>query len=339
MRVAVKCISVLLAALIGFSCSAPRNNPLDPANPSTTSSYLDGTVLSDARTPLPLAGVSVSWQGSSLATLTDANGKFSLGLPKMGNGYVLFSKSAYVTDSTVVDWAGKSEYALTHFLHAIPQLDSFRVWSIVRNKYSGIDNGLETQVTVRDEHDIDSVFLVCPALNIREALDRLSSTSFHSSFLDFELGLSSLNQMIGRTLAVQVREQGGSVYTVGSTMITRIIDQEIETISPKNQDTVTSVTPTLRWKRFIPGFTFSYKLEVYTNETEPKLQWTKSGISSDSISTVVLPALITTPTNNSFYWTISCVDEFNNSNRSKPSSFVCDTGIVSHSVSRSGRRN
>jgi hypothetical protein len=307
---------------LAISCDAPRTNPFDPANPDGTVYYLDGTILSDARTPLPLSGVSVSWNGTGVGIATDNAGKFSLSLAKPLDGWLHFDKQGYVVDSLAIEWNNQREIVVQKKLHALPVVDSVAVWSVVKNKYSGAEYGLEAHVHVVDEYDIDSIFIVNSELGIRKPLQKITSSSFHASYLDYELGLSSLNETIGRILWIVVLEQGNASYTVGSTMITRIIDQEIETISPKNQDTVLTAAPLLRWKRFTPGFTFSYKLEVYTNEPEPKLEWSKTSFSSDSISITVNPSLPVSESNNSFYWVIWCVDEFNNCSRSKPASFI-----------------
>lgn len=316
------CSLPLALLFLAISCNAPRTNPFDPANPDGSVYYLDGTILSDARTPLPLSGVSVSWNGTGVGVKTDNAGKFSLSLTKPFNGWLHFDKQGYVIDSLAIEWNNQREIAVQKKLHALPVLDSVAVWSVVKNKYSGVEYGLEAHVHVIDEYDIDSVFIVNDELGIRHPLQKITSSSFHASYLDYELGLSSLNETIGRTLSILVMEEGSVSYMVGSTMITRIIDQEIETISPKNQDTVLTASPLLRWKRFTPGFTFLYKLEVYTNEPEPKLEWSKTGFSSDSISVVVNPSLPVSESNNSFYWVIWCVDEFNNCSRSKPASFI-----------------
>jgi hypothetical protein len=318
------CSLPLVLLFFIISCDAPRTNPFDPSNPDGNVYYLDGTILSDARTPIPLSGVSVSWNGSGVGVKTDYSGKFSLSLATSADGFLHFEKTGYVVDSLRVIWNNQRELSVQQKLHALPVLDSFTVWSVVRNKYSGAENGLETHVRVSDEYDIDSVFIVNSELGIRKPLQKITSSSFHASYLDYELGLSTLNETIGRTFSVVVLEQGNTSYMVGSAMITRIIDQEIETISPKNQDTVPTASPLLRWKRFVPGFTFSYRLEVYTNEPEPKLEWSKAGFSSDSISVIVNPPLPASQSNNSFYWVIWCVDEFNNCSRSKPASFIWD---------------
>ena len=80
------CIAVrslpLALMFLAVSCNAPRANPFDPMNADGSVYYIDGTILSDARTPLPLGGVSVSWNGAGVGAKTDKNGKFSLTLAR-----------------------------------------------------------------------------------------------------------------------------------------------------------------------------------------------------------------------------------------------------------------
>lgn len=312
---------LLLSAL---SCNAPRDNPFDPANPNGSTSYIDGAVLSESRTPVPLTGVTVEWLPTGTSVISDKNGKFSLSLIHPSNGWLVSQKNGYVADSLLIQWNSTREISVVRNLHALPVMDSCSVWSVVKNNYSGVEYGLAAFVSVRDEYDFDSVFLANSGLGIKKALEKITSISFQGSFADYELPISSFNDIIGAQFSIIIKEQAGASYNVGSTSVARIIDQEIETISPKNQDTIPTASPTLRWQRFLPGFRFSYRIEVYTNEPDPKLQWSKSSFSSDSINVVVNPPLTVSTASNSFYWVIWCMDGFNNRSRSKPASFVCN---------------
>jgi hypothetical protein len=105
---------------------------------------------------------------------------------------------------------------------------------------------------------------------------------------------------------------------VGTSEVKRIINEEIGTISPKNSDTVDLPGVVLRWNRFLPGFSFKYKVQIYTDETPAILKWDRENISPDSISI----AVDTTLPSYRYYWIISCVDEFRNESSSKPASII-----------------
>jgi len=206
-------------------------------------------------------------------------------------------------------------------LNALPRLDSVLLYSIVKNKNSGrAEYQLVVATDISDDKDIDSVFLTNNELQIRQPLLKKSSTHFAGTFSDFDLNLSSFEIIIGRTFSILAREISGNYVNIGGATVKRIINQEIEILSPINSDIVSTV-PTLRWKRFTPGFEFSYTLEIYTDDIEPILKWSTTNISKDSIYFSV-DSPLDTSTTNEFFWVIWGIDEFNNKTRSKPASFI-----------------
>ncbi len=314
------CILVLSALL--FSCNAPHNNPLDPDNSNNKLCTLEGIIRTDTRTQLPISNVSVFWKNENFYTRTKADGKFSLKNLQPNDGWLYFEKIGFYADSVFIRWQAQKKISITKNLNALPQLVNAALYSVVKNKYSQTEYSLVAEVSVTDDDDIDSVFLVNSELQINKPLKKISAAYFEGEFSDFELQLASLVETVGRDFSLFVKEKNRGVNSVGVATVKRVIEQEVETLSPKDQDSIVTLQPLLRWKRFTPGFRFSYFIEIYTDETEPKLKWSKEKISSDSIDIIVEPPIVPTPTNDEYFWVIWCIDEFGNRSRSKPASFL-----------------
>ncbi|MGA9115500.1 MAG: carboxypeptidase-like regulatory domain-containing protein [Bacteroidota bacterium] len=310
-----------VVCLVG-ACDAPRRNPLDPENPDTVLRTLRGTVRSDARAPLPLAGVAVLWESGGISTATDSAGRFALLTTSASGGWLRFLKTGYRPDSVMVQWTSAGAVTVDPLLDAEPSLDSLLLYTVVKNWYSQREYSLAVDVTVSDDDDIDSVWISQAHLSLRASLERISSSRFQGRFADYDLGLSSLEELIGRPVMITAADRAGRSSAVGSGFVLRVIREEIEPLSPRNQDTVVTASVELRWRRFEPGFRFSYLVEVYTDEPEPVQVWSRGGISSTEISVVVDPPIGVPAPENRYFWVVWCIDDFQNRSRSKPASFT-----------------
>lgn len=306
-----------------ISCNAPHNNLIDPDNPDNKYYSLTGGVQSDEKTPHALSNVIVTWQNEKLNTQTDKDGNFAIHCEYAKDGWLSFYKPGLNADSVFVNWGNQKKVVVVKRLNTLPQLDSVSVYSIIRNKYSKSEYQISFEVAVSDiDDDIDSVYIENSELNIYKGLQKLSSNSFARTFSDYDLALTNFDEVIGKDFNIFVKNVAKGKAFVGNANVKRIIKDEIEVTSPKNSDSITTGTPTLRWKRFLPGFTFHYMVEVYTDETEPKLQWKKENVSADDISAGVDVPLVKTPDNDRFYWVVWAIDGYKNRSRSKPAGFI-----------------
>ncbi|MGH7599760.1 MAG: hypothetical protein ACREOI_25685, partial [bacterium] len=94
----------------------------------------------------------------------------------------------------------------------------------------------------------------------------------------------------------------------------RVIQDEIEFESPAGDQVVSSM-PTFTWKRFRPGFPFTFTLEIFTFEG---LVFQKNALPAENISYTIETPLAP----GEYLWVVWCVDEFQNRSRSKPASFI-----------------
>ena len=73
----------------------------------------------------------------------------------------------------------------------------------------------------------------------------------------------------------------------------------------------------LEWRRFTPGFDFTYLLQIYTDELDEVLVWQTE---TDSEKIEFLSDANLSP--GDYFWVIWAIDEFENRTRSKQASFI-----------------
>ena len=149
----ISSIFLLIAfVLIAFnSCNAPRNNPLDPANPEYGISAIEGTVREDSYPFNSIEGVNALWRNEGISVETNSDGYFILQNLKRFDGWLIFSKGNYNNDSVYVSWNGRNKVSENIALNARPVLDSLQFYSIILNRYQfNQDSRLFTAAKVSD---------------------------------------------------------------------------------------------------------------------------------------------------------------------------------------------
>jgi hypothetical protein len=314
---------IIFSVILLDACNAPHDNSLDPENPDNALYTIEGTVVTAGVISTPIKNVQVYWSVDKVYVSTDDNGYFKIGSKGLNGGWLYFNKTGYSSDSILISWGTLKKVSISEKLNDIPAIDSIFIYSSIINKYSGPEYQLTFEVTITDQSDnIDSLFVQCPALQINKSIQKISSMYFTENFSDIDLNLTSFAEIIGKNFDIYAKTSSGKTYYAGSSNVKRIITDEIESISPNNEDTLSTNFPVLNWKRFLEGFNFNYMLEVYTDEPEPKLLWEKNNVPSDDITITVDGSINITPDNNKFFWVIWCIDEYGDRSRSKPAGFV-----------------
>ncbi|MBZ0198230.1 MAG: hypothetical protein K8H86_00065 [Ignavibacteriaceae bacterium] len=315
-------IFVILFAVAAVNCNAPRTNPLDPLNPDKPFNNITGTVKTISFPNVPLAGVRVYWHNDNVFVETTSVGKFTIDNIRPINGWLFFENDKFVTDSLYIKWDTQKKKEVAVFLNAKPVLDSLQFYSIVLNRFQysqTTDLFISTIISDLDGvNDIDSVYIKNEELNFFKVLSYNVNTHFYEAKITLgELNLFSIDEVIGKNFEILVRDLQGRIFTAGSSNIKRIINQEIEIIAPANHQEVSSPIY-LSWKRFTPGFSFKYFLQISTDNSPPEIVWQTENISSDSISYKINQSL----SPGEYFWTIWAIDEFSNRTRSKPATFT-----------------
>ena len=127
-----------------------------------------------------------------------------------------------------------------------------------------------------------------------------------------------LNDVLGRPFLFTSKDNHGTVHHVGPVYMWRVIETVPELTSPTSSDTVDS-HPKFSWHPFTATYPFGYLAEVI-NVTEgfETLAWT-SPLEPESVLFVDYPDSLP---DGDYYWTLSVVDSFQNSARSKEGDFT-----------------
>lgn len=310
-------LACIFIGLVG--CEAPHKNPLDPISPDYIVAKLSGVVRTVSFPNDPLSDVEIFWKNDNTLLKTDQNGTFSLQSLERKDGWLYFYKQGYADDSLFIEWDGNPSVSFQYFLNANPVLDSIMLFTEVINNFPD-DQIFYLGVNVKvhdDEDELDTVFIRNEYSGFRSSLVYNPATKFYESiFSTHKLNVLSLEELMGKPFDIIVKDTRGNEFVVGQKNISRIIKQLINYRSPSNNNEVK--TPiTLNWERFIPGFQFSYYLQIYNIISAPERVWEASGISSEEIFYTVgddFPA-------GDYYWVVWCIDEYGNKCRSKRASF------------------
>lgn len=283
---------------------------------------IDGTVRAAAPSLKALSGAKVFWKNQNILLTTDSQGYFKLTNIPFGNGWLYFEADGYSKDSMFVEFGNQREM-IKHlnniYLNSIPKLHDFKIYTSVENWYPDKRRyRMEVQVSISDDElDIDSVFLKCSELKFSKAIRYNSSSRYYEgSYIQSDLNLTSMEEAIGKTFYIVVKDANNKSFTIGSSNIKRIINDIIDLDSPVNSVTVNSL-PTLKWIRLRPGFKLHYWVQVYTNDVSPILMWDKDNVTEEEFQATVDTPLST----GDYFWVVWCVDDFGNKARSRPATF------------------
>ncbi|MFH1197395.1 MAG: hypothetical protein V1720_16975 [bacterium] len=282
---------------------------------------LDGIVRTN-QPSIALENIKVTWQNQMLSTYTDAAGYFKFENIKCENGWLYFSGEGYSKDSSYVDWGENNVKNVQMYLNSYPVLDAISFYSVIENSYNNPPSFhmvLNAKVTDYD-NDIDTVFIENESLEFSLPLEyNLSSKIFEKKVYLLDLGLSDNSEVIGKEFNISVKDLKGTKYDIGEANIKRVITDFVEFISPAGNDTTDS-NPTLKWKRFTPGFSYNYDIQVFIKDefSSGLIYQPGSLISGDEIEFFVPYSL----QSGTYFWVIWCIDEFGNRSRSKQASFI-----------------
>jgi hypothetical protein len=251
---------------------------------------------------------------------TNSKGEFEFKGLKAQNGWLYFEKEGYSPDSSFVQIVNQQSVHVEVFLNRIPRMNDLKIYTIVSN-YSPdrkiYELVIQTQISDA-ENDVDSVFAQCSELNFKRQLNYNPSSRMYEATMDpAQMNLVSIEEAIGKNFVIMVKDKSRKTFNVGQSSIKRIIKQEVTPRFPLN-DEVVSKTFMLMWNRFEPGFSFKYKTQIFTRDLNRLLVWESGLIPSSDIQ--ISPPSTLSP--GEYLWIIWCIDDYQNTSKSKPVSFV-----------------
>ncbi len=309
----------LLFVLIIFSgCEAPRDNPLDPANPNNAKKgTIEGTVQSFSLPYVGIKNVNVFWKAGNVFVTTDTAGNFAILNVEPVDGSLIFEKNGYNPDTINVVWGNSKSLNYTVNLNQLPVLDSIAIYTTVINNTSQPQN-FELTIIARisdPDKDIDSVYVSNSLLSLNNGLEYNLTDKVYQTTLSIDsLGISDLEQTIGLDFQINAIDIFNKTHNIGSGKVTRVIKNEVQLTSPAGGSVVDTL-PKFSWQKFAAGYTYTYMLEVYTNDlANAQLVFRVENLPPDSLSYSAKKPLAV----RDYYWVVWAVDRFKNRSRSKP---------------------
>jgi len=301
-------------------CETPRQNPFDPGNPNHKLKTLSGNVLTYRVPHVPISGVNLFWKAEGRIQTSNTDGFFEFDQLQKSEGWLILEKTGYLKDSVYV--AGSQKQNLELYLNELPQLDSLLFYSSIENRRPDRQIiSLTTKAMIEDnDNDIDSVFIICPPLDVdTHLIYNIEKEQFERILTMEDLHISTPEAVTGHEFIIIVNDNFGNFLELNRSVVRRIIKEEIEPIGPAGSD-LAPPQPRLSWEPFTPGFPFRFMVEIYIDEISPVLVWQKDNIQPSTLFVdvdIMLPA-------NDYFWIIWCIDEFENRSASKPEKFYVE---------------
>jgi len=317
-----------LLALIFFvealgSCApdAPHDNPLDPGSPShKADDVLSGIVMSLGLHSSGVQNALVAIQENGAAQYTDANGDFSFADAPSGNLTLIVSKPSYKSDTIEVSLTAGGSLKDTMYLDPLPQISDAQVVTSKIDQWwpAPVYSALVTAVATAPDglgFDTSSVFVTVDSLIFK--MYSSDAKNWQTEISSSQLPNQDLQWLIGKEFIVYAKDQENGTGQSTGFYVTRLIEAEVNLVSPTNLDTATG-HPRFTWSSPTLSFDYGYQLQIYqVNSGTQTPVGSPISVSSDSISYTYADSLVP----GQYSWTITIVDDFNNSSTSKEASF------------------
>lgn len=303
---------------------AERNNPLDPkSNDFENVGRVAGQTLTFYSPFTSIATVDIRLRPGTLVTQTDEDGQFTFEKVPVGKYQVSAAKEGYALASDSIEVILGETRNVRLNLDALPVISGFEVKTAHISRWFPQTELflLEVAAQVSDPDGVNDValaYLEIPAISF---LDTLLVTQepgiFRQNIVESRIPGRNLQNIIGLPIFLHVQDKVGFETVSTPKFIARIIEQTPVYESPFD-DTLDVSNPVLSWRPMNLTFQFTYKVDIFrvdqgiVNQVE-----SIPGINAEEISVQVIQSL---PPGD-YFWTISVVDEFGNSSRSKEAAF------------------
>lgn len=315
-------------ALLIWGCDAPRDNPFDPKSknyvgPDLNVGVVSGTVADLSYTPL--SGVHIFTIPEYRGAVTNLQGAYSIEGLNLRTYQIVCAPAGYEPDTANVDLTEDAVVTVDFNLNALPFIVDFKVISRFIDPSQQLQpyylvSAFAAISELDGKDDLQNV-----ALHIQNGFSALMNYDSTNTFIHYyskilpeaELPGASVDSIGDKLIWCTAEDQGGNSDSSDALFIARFFDNYPFLLSPIDDETVSTPTPTLRWEAFNVPFYFTYHALVYNGQNNPPLVWEKSNISAD-VTMVVTDSL---PNSNYYYWTLEVSDIFGNTALSAPVDF------------------
>lgn len=315
---------LIFACFVFISCNAPHINPLDPFSEGLSYATIKGVVQNYGATTMKVPDVSIYWEPQKVLVKSDSGGNFLISNVFPTDGKLTFHKDGYMDDTLSIKWDNNKVFSDTVRLKKIPQIENLQFYSVnVLSLDSTSFSELYLQVKLNSaDKNVDSLFVTSDEFNFSKGLTLNASGNFyHAEIKKDDLGVPSLEQVVGYDFEVYAVDSLAGTYLVGTTKIFRIIKNYPRLSEPNNNDTL-NVTPALKWQNYSGDFQYTYGVEIYNDvfpgfSPEDDYFYLDSQIPSNTIEDNISKTLVS----GDYYWVVWVVDNFGDRISSFPYKF------------------
>ncbi len=317
----------MVAFLVGC-LDAPRDNSLDPSSPyfQNSASISGQVIVRDQNSGIVSAIVLCVEQGISVTT--DSNGYYAFQRLSSGVLTLVVSKTGFVSDTQRVQLNAGASIKVSFALNGAPII---LTESIITHKYDQYYPSpvytVDVMASVTDPNsiaDVDSVWFAVDTLLYPMPFST-TTRQYQTTLFKYDFPTNTIDWLVGKSLTIRCRDRHGAVGTGAPFSVTRVIENTAVPTYPTslNNDT-TGSTPVLKW--LPPGVTFNYSYMLQCSRIDAgteTLVWTFSNLNS-TILQQQFPgdgSGLTLASGN-YVWSVTVVDNFGNSSRSKEAAFV-----------------
>lgn len=321
------CLLLLFGTIfLNLSClgDAERNNPLDPkSNNFENVGSVSGETLTFYSPFTSIANVEIRLQPGTFLTQTNSGGQFSFEKVPSGKYQISATKEGYasVADSIILT-LGETQVRQFH-LDALPVISAFEVKTVHISRWFPQNDLFLLDVTVQVDdpdgvNDVRVAYLGIPEISFSDTLSVAQEPgTFRKNIVESSIPGRNIQNLLGLPIFLNVQDKAGFATISQPKFIARIIERTPVYESPFD-DSLDVGNPVLTWNPTSLPFRFTYRADIFridqgiVNQVE-SISNINSGDSSVQVTQSLSPG--------DYFWTISVVDEFGNSSRSKEAAF------------------
>lgn len=322
------CTIVVSILILFIRCLPERDNPYDPKSFQINFSQISGRVMTKvgnalANTQLTLVFKEIT---KTISTTSDSSGYYELvyfyTIDQGDSAVVSTHKNGYVGSQKSVSLGLKKSDTINFILDASPQFSAESIISTHEQfYYPGDIFSASFSVKINDADgsgDIDSVFVVIPALSTSFVLEDPISNTYRKIISAESLPGGTLEELIGTDCFYEVVGKSRLRTRSAPVRLNRIIYDVPEPIAPFEDSVYQNFYCT--WNSMQLSFRFTYGVEVYylTEDWQRVLVFSTDTI-PPSITTIQIPVPL--PVARYYYWRALVKDNFGNISKSIPCLF------------------
>lgn len=310
--------------LTGCFEGAPRNNPLDPQGENFQDA--GGLTVEVTTFYAPRQGlddVTVETDPGNFTGQTDANGEVFIPNLASGTYTIKASREGYAAQMATINITA-GEFSTTALaLPGLPEFQKIQVNTVHISRWWPPPQELfrlNVNVTLDDRDglaDLEEVWLEIPSFDYRTTLSPQTTPGSFSRLIQGDSLPAALPALLGQDMFLYARDRSATISQSEKQAIFRVIETSPLAVSPRDLGLLDNNAPALSWEATAINFPFTYTVDVVRVDNNiQNLVRSIPDISSDSTS-IQVDALET----GEYFWTVSIVDAFGNSSRSREAGF------------------